>query len=344
VFQHVLEQVISEELPYSSQIYKSEEPRNRMIKNINNILEDRNHRAWKTWGFISFLFSEGKGNTKRRSINSIVNGLIKSEDNRPIISIDLSVPGNKRDMEVLLRENQDIEIDEEKDLFTESLQKKIIFRIVSELRRNSENLISERTRDGNKDNVNTLVVFEEAHRFAPKYNESSDLSGKKLTQKLIEGVRETRKYGLAWFFIDQTIGGIHREITQQIRTLWAGFGLSMGDELERLKEIIGGDSSDMNLYQSFKDPASYAYNKDKKFPWMVFGPVSPMVANRPLFLNAFSSNEFSEFNNIDLIAKQQLDNCKKRDIKKKKNKSDLVKGKPKTINGIDDLDDDAFQI
>lgn len=343
VLEYVLEQIISETNTYSSQIYKSEEPRNRMIKNMSSILDDPNHRARKTWGFISFLFSDGNEKKQRKSISRIINSIIYSKKDRPIISIDLSVPGNKKDMDELLSDNNEFEIDEEKDLFTESLQKKIIYRIVSELRRNSEDVISKRTRTGDRDNINTMIVFEEAHRFAPKFNDSSDPNGKKLTQKLIEGVRETRKYGLAWFFIDQTIGGIHREITQQVRTLWAGFGLSMGDELERLKEIIGGDSSDMNLYQSFKDPAGYANNKDKKYPWIVFGPVSPMVANRPLFINAFSSEQFTDYNSIALSGKR-IDKSSRSVLNKKKKIPSLAQGKHKPIGGLNELGDETFEI
>lgn len=346
VLDHVLNELIDEENPYSTRIYKTPEPRERMIDEFKRILGNPNHRSRKTWSFIAFLFSNGTEQAKRRSITSIINQIIKSENgDRPIVSIDLSVPGNKRDLFEMLNNNSNfsLEFDEDRDLFTDSLQKKIIYRIISELRRTSETLISERSRNGDKNNVNTMVVFEEAHRFAPRYSESSDIDGQKLTKKLIEGVRETRKYGLAWFFIDQTIGGIHKEITQQIRTLWAGFGLSMGDELERLKEIIGGDSSDMSLYQSFKDPASYSRISDKKFPWMAFGPVSPMVANRPIFINAFSGEEFLQFNNIDITSPKPLDKPKKNAINK--NKSNLTKGKLKEgKNSLSDLTDDDLNI
>mgnify|MGYP001041397194 CR=1 FL=1 len=349
VLDYVLNELIEEDNPYSVRIYKTPDPRERMIEEFKRILKNPNHRSRKTWGFIAFLFGNGSESSKRRSISSIINQIIKSESgNRPIVSIDLSVPGNKRDLYEILEGNTDfqLEIDDNKDLFTDSLQKKIIFRIVSDLRRSSETLISERSRNGDKNNVNTMVVFEEAHRFAPKHTDNSDIDGQRLTKKLIEGVRETRKYGLAWFFIDQTIGGIHKEITQQIRTLWAGFGLSMGDELERLKEIIGGDGSDMSLYQSFKDPASYSRISDKKFPWMAFGPVSPMVANRPLFINAFSGGEFIDFNQISFEKRGKtkgLDNTGKRVINK--NKSNLTKGKLiKGKNSLSDLTDDDLTI
>lgn len=349
VLDYVLNEIIDEENSYALRIYKTPDPRERMINEFKRIVENKDHRSRKTWSFISFLFSEGSSTTRRRSISSIVNQIIKSETGkRPIVSVDLSIPGNKRDLFNMLNDNPDIrlDMDENKDLFTDSLQKKIIFRIISELRRCSENVISERSRSGDRNNINTMVVFEEAHRFAPKFTDNSDIDGQKLTKKLIEGVRETRKYGLAWFFIDQTIGGIHKEITQQIRTLWAGFGLSMGDELERLKEIIGGDNSDMGLYQSFKDPASYSRISDKKYPWMAFGPVSPMVANRPVFLNAFSGEEFISFNNLNpgkITTFKGVDKKTKSAITK--SKSDLTKGKfQERKNSLSDLTDDDLNI
>jgi hypothetical protein len=190
------------------------------------------------------------------------------------------------------------EADEERDLFTDSLQKKIVYRIVSQMRRLCETIVAERVRRGDKSNVNTLVVFEEAHRYAPRNVPSDDEDGKKLKAKLIEAVRETRKWGLGWFFVDQTIGGLDKEIIQQVRCSYIGYGLSMGEELASVREMVGGDQRDVGLYRSFKDPASYGKPSQKKFPWMAFGPVSPMAANHPLFFNAFSGADFAAHNNL----------------------------------------------
>jgi len=185
--------------------------------------------------------------------------------------------------------------DEDRDPFPESLQKKVIYRIVADMRRLAETIVSERHRRGEKGGVNTLVVFEEAHRYAPPQVGGDDEDGRRLKAKLIEAVRETRKHGLGWFFIDQTIGGLDKQITQQVRLGFFGYGLSMGDELDRLREVVGGDQRDMNLYRSFKDPASYGAG-ERRFPWMAFGPVSPMASNRPLFFMAFDGRDFVERN------------------------------------------------
>jgi hypothetical protein len=72
----------------------------------------------------------------------------------------------------------------------------------------------------------------------------------------------------------------------------------MGEELSSVRELIGGDSGDIALYRSFKDPASYGKPSEKKFPWMAFGPISPLVANHPLFFHAYSGSDFVTKNGL----------------------------------------------
>lgn len=282
---------------YVQRIYKGQEGQDNLKEEIERILENRNHRAWSAWEFVAFLF-EDTGD--RQTISGIVHNLMNSQaGDRPLIVLDLSVSGNRRDLWDLGERFKGLrEADEERDLFTDSLQKKIIYRIVSSMRRLCETIVSERSRRGDKSNVNTLVLFEEAHRFAPKSVASDDDDGKKLKAKLIEAVRETRKYGLGWLFIDQTVGGLDKEIIQQIRCFYIGYGLSMGEELQAVREIVGGDTGDVALYRSFKDPASFGDVSQKMFPWMAFGPISPMAANHPLFFNAFGSDEFVTSNRL----------------------------------------------
>jgi DNA helicase HerA-like ATPase len=283
---------------YLSQIYKSKEPKDALRKQINRILESKDHRIFGTWDFLGYLFEKGDGS--RPTISQLVRQVMSSKaGERPLAVIDLSVPGNRRDFNDLGDEFEALkDANDERELFTDAIQKKILYKIASDLRRTCENIVAERVREGNRDNVNTVVVFEEAHRFAPRHIASDDEDGKKLKAKLIEAVRETRKFGLGWFFIDQTVGGLDKEITQQVRSFYCGFGLSMGEELAAVKDLIGGDPRDLALYRSFRDPASFGKSGQKKFPWMCCGPVSPMAANRPLFFNAFGGEEFVERNGL----------------------------------------------
>ncbi len=293
----ILEFIIDEEDGYVDRIYKSKEPQESLKKIIEKILGNEDHRIWQTWDFLGYLFqSDGR----RRTIGEIVRYVMTSEPGeRPLVTLDLSVSGNRRDLVDLGEQFAALRAaDEERDLFTDSLQKKIIYRIVSDMRRLAESICSERMRAGSKANVNTAVLFEEAHRHVPSRVASDDEDGKKLKSKIVECIRETRKYGLGWQFIDQTISGIEKEIVQQIRCFFVGYGLQMGEELSSVRELIGGDPGDISLYRSFKDPASYGKPSDKKFPWMAFGPVSPLVANHPLFFHAYGGAEFIDTNKL----------------------------------------------
>ena len=109
---------------------------------------------------------------------------------------------------------------------------------------------------------------------------------KKEILKTIDSARTTRKYGLGWLFISQTLNSLHKEINQQMRVQIFGFGLGWGNELRALKEIIGGNKNAINLYQSFRDPQSGLGKRE--YPFMILGPISPLsFSSLPLFFNAF---------------------------------------------------------
>lgn len=335
---YILDRIADEEDGYIERIYKSKEPQDGLRKEIDKIIANPDHRIWSTWDFLGFLFEKGDGT--RQTVGQIVRHIMESPaGERPFVVLDLSVPGNRRDIEDLGDQFASLRNkDDERDLFTDALQKKVIYRIVSDMLRISETIVSDRIRAGDKSNVNTLVVFEEAHRYVPKNVPSDDEDGKKLSAKLIEAVRETRKFGLGWFFIDQTIGGLHREIIQQIRCAYVGYGLSMGEELTSVREMIGGDQRDIGLYRSFKDPASYGKPSEKRFPWMAFGPVSPMAGNHPLFFNAFDGNGFATFNNLPVDTSLKPMRLPPQSVAARRGKAS---GNVKQVS-IDELPDDIF--
>ena len=118
---------------------------------------------------------------------------------------------------------------------------------------------------------------------------------------LIDAARTTRKYGLGWMFISQTLSSIHREIISQMRIFFFGFGLAVGREFQTLKEIVGSSESALNLYTLFKDPHSSFDISRREYSFMTHGPVSPLsFAGTPLFFNAFNTVEdFLEANNLN---------------------------------------------
>jgi len=132
--------------------------------------------------------------------------------------------------------------------------------------------------------LNTLVVLDEAHRLAPREKQANpEFELVKATLK--DAIRTTRKYGLGWAFISQTLSSLDREIINQIRIYVFGFGLAYGIELQALREIIGGNEEAIRLYQLFKDPQSTP--KQREYSFMTIGPISPLsFSGIPLFFRA----------------------------------------------------------
>ncbi|MDN7024112.1 DUF87 domain-containing protein [Methanoculleus sp. FWC-SCC1] len=137
--------------------------------------------------------------------------------------------------------------------------------------------------------LNCLVVIDEAHRLAPREEpETEDMSAVRTT--LIDAIRTTRKYGLGWMFISQTLSSLHREIINQIRVYVFGFGLGWGVERYALTDIIGGAEDAIQLYQMFRDPQSTL--GERVYPFMTIGPISPLsFSGTPLFFNALKYPE-----------------------------------------------------
>jgi len=145
--------------------------------------------------------------------------------------------------------------------------------------------------------LNTLVILDEAHRLAPREKLENEKQ-ESVRLSLLDAVRTTRKYGLGWMFISQTLSSLHREIIGQLRIFFFGFGLALGSEFFSLKELVGGDPNALKLYQSFRDPHSAFDAQSRQYAFMTVGPVSPLsFAGTPLFFTAFNSPaEFLENN------------------------------------------------
>jgi DNA helicase HerA-like ATPase len=147
--------------------------------------------------------------------------------------------------------------------------------------------------------LNTLVVLDEAHRYARK-DEFSDSNLEQLRLTLLDAVRTTRKYGLGWLFISTSLSSIHRDILQQLRIMFFGFGLSLGNDLVTLRELVS-DEKAIDLYRTFTDPASSFNSKSRKYSFMTQGPVSPLsFSGAPFFFNAFSPNSFITENKLNI--------------------------------------------
>jgi hypothetical protein len=194
---------------------------------------------------------------------------------RPVVVVDISRQGNQR-------------------FWSEALQRRILAKLLNVLVAQSTGSLS------TQQSANVLVVLDEAHRHAPSGRLEEDSDAENLRSLLRRAVRETRKYGLGWFFISQTLGGIDQEILQQLRILAFGFGLALGSEFDRLRDFVGGDKRSLELYQSFRDPQSFPRRNLQEFPFMAVGPVSPLAfSGKPVFFTAFTEwNEFKRVNEL----------------------------------------------
>lgn len=145
-------------------------------------------------------------------------------------------------------------------------------------------------RDGRS--LNTLVVIDEAHRLAPHSMPREDDAGRDVRAILVDAARTTRKYGLGWLFISQTLSSLHLDILQQLRISFFGFGLGLGQELDALRQLVGSSGTALDLYQLFRDPHSAFDAASRRYSFMTIGPVSPLsFSGSPLFFNTFNTVE-----------------------------------------------------
>lgn len=161
----------------------------------------------------------------------------------------------------------------------------IINQILSDLERAAETAYQ-----GNR-SLNTMVVIDEAHRLAPS-SDPGEQYASRIRARLADSARTTRKYGLGWMFISQSLASLYTDIIRQTRIQFFGQGLSMGSELTSLREIVGGDSHNISLYQSFKDPESAFSVESREYSFMASGPVSPLcLTATPIFLSVYNNPE-----------------------------------------------------
>lgn len=244
---------------YSTYVYGvfgTKDTRSRLNNRVKFISEnlDRQHTILAKWDAALKLFQQKKdGGGKKISVEEIVDKTVTQNSN--FIVLDIS----SRSGEI---ENENIQA-----LFIKIIEENIV--------EAGAKLYTQ----GHK--ANCLIVMDEAHRFIA--SESSDPRVKELTTEIIGSVRTTRKYGIGYMFITQTIESLDEEILRQMRIFAFGYGLTSGSELRKVSELVNNDSA-IQLYRSFIDPSS-----NKKFPFMFFGPVSPLsFTGSPLFLEVYT--------------------------------------------------------
>jgi len=241
--------------PVLRRIYSSRDYQERVRSSIQNADPDYYYQLWAK---IANLF-KFEGRASAIKIKELVSKI--HDENRSIIVIDLS------------ETNVPVDI-----LWNDMTKLIVIGEFLNKITQEAEEIFKR------NEMLNSLVIIDEAHRLAPREKtENEDLE--RVKKLLIDAVRTTRKFGLGWLFISQTLSSLNREILNQIRIYVFGFGLGWGIERQALLEIIGGQREAMTLYQLFRDPQSSL--KKKEYPFMTVGPISPLsFSGSPLFFNA----------------------------------------------------------
>lgn len=254
--------------------YRTQNSRERFNATLEESDPDEFYSSY--WEPVATLFREDREGAK--SINDALSDLLRTNvDNRPILVIDLS------------REQAH-------GLFwNDMIQSLVIKRLLDGLSQSAEHFYKE------GESLNTLVVIDEAHRLAPRdLPRDNNDAARGVRNVLIDAARTTRKYGLGWLFISQTLSSLHPEILQQLRIFFFGFGLGMGQEFQSLRQLVGSSGTALDLYQLFRDPHSAFDISSRQYSFMTIGPVSPLsFSGSPLFLNAFNTVEaFLEANEL----------------------------------------------
>jgi hypothetical protein len=243
--------------------YRTEASRSRFQSMIDEADADEFFRDY--WSPVSELFREDRQNA--RSVEKALSWLFSPDnETRSILIVDLS------------REQA------QGMFWNDKIQALVIRRLLQGVTLTAEHAFQQNR------GLNTLVVIDEAHRLAPRHLPPEEEEAKGVRSTLIDAVRTTRKYGLGWMFISQTLSSLHSEILQQLRISFFGFGLALGTEFQALSDLVGGKSRALDLYRLFRDPHSSFDIASRQYSFMTIGPVSPLsFAGTPLFLNVFNN-------------------------------------------------------
>jgi len=240
---------------YIVNIFGTKPTRERLSRRIKTIINnfDKERELINKWeSALDFFSPKKQDGSKKIQVEDIVDKTVNHNGNFVILD--------------LRPKEGDIESENLQALFVKIIEKKIV------------EAGAKFYAKGKK--ANCLIVMDEAHRFISK--ESTDSRIKELTNEIIGSVRTTRKYGIGYMFITQTIDSIDDEILSQMRIFAFGYGLTAGKEIRKISETINNPSA-IQLYKSFIDPTS-----NNQYPFMFFGPISPLsFTGSPLFIEMY---------------------------------------------------------
>ena len=203
--------------------YRTESSRKRFNTTLEEADPDEFYKNY--WVPVAELFREDRKGAA--TVDRALSWLLDLEsNNRPVLVIDLS----KEKAEGLF--------------WDEKIQALVIKRLLDGINYNAERYYK------NNQSLNALVIIDEAHRLAPRDLPKEEEAARQVRRVLIDAARTTRKYGLGWLFISQTLSSIHTEIIQQLRIFFFGFGLGLGQEFQALRQLVGSSGQPW-IYTSY---------------------------------------------------------------------------------------------
>jgi len=145
-------------------------------------------------------------------------------------------------------------------------------------------------------NLNTLVVFDEAHNYVPKHVEEKNEKLANLKDTIVKAYAETRKFGIGWYAVSTRLSLLDRHIYEHARVKIIGYGLTTGTDRDILREDFGSEI--LNLYFSIADPTD-PLNPEREHTFLIAGPVTVLSRKDPELITIFSKpEEFLWFNNF----------------------------------------------
>jgi hypothetical protein len=243
---------------YVESVYGTRDTRTRLQGRINEVLSsiDTQSSILKKWDNALNYFRKTKAGGKDKiSVDELVKKIVNERGNFMVLDVSGARVGES--------ENENLPA-----LFIKVIETKVV--------EAGATLYAQNMR------ANCLIVMDEAHKFIS--DTGIDERVKDLTKEIINSVRTTRKYGIGYMFITQSLESLNDEIIKQMRIFSFGYGLTSGAELKKVSELVNNPAA-VQLYKSFIDPSS-----NGKFPFMFFGPVSPLsFTGSPLFLEVYGN-------------------------------------------------------
>ncbi len=244
---------------YVETIYVSTSRKDQLVSRLEQVLNDPTflEEAFsKYWhSVVRFFISTKADGTSKLSVNEVISKVTDENSKGNFIILDIS--------------------GEKAKLGSDNIKAMFVRIIENEIKAAGERFYADNKK------VNCLIVMDEAARFIA--HDSSDPQIVELTNEIIDSVRTTRKYGIGYMFITQTIESLDKDILEQTRIFAFGYGLTLGSEIKVISNLVNNENA-LSLYRSFIDPSS-----SHRFPCMFFGSISPLsFTGAPLFVEVYT--------------------------------------------------------